>query len=313
MSYETEYLNLCKKILVEGVYTEDRTGTGTYSIFGATTECDLSEGFPILTCKKINPVLPIGELLWMLSGNTDLPSLRRYQNKPEGSHTIWSDDFEKYRSTLISEDPVRYSTGKDFTEDLGAIYGRQLRKFHRGVEYWNDHEEIVHDQFTTLIDNIKAVKVDPNHPMGRRLICTFWNPYDHTVGDKVTCALPACHTDFQCIVCKGKLNLRFSMRSNDVFLGKPFNTVFYATLCHILAKLCGLEVGKLLYFGTDVHIYSNHIEQVNEILSRERVVEVPQLVLPEFETLDELLELTGKDFVVENYKPHGFVKAPQAS
>ncbi|MCP4990276.1 MAG: thymidylate synthase [Colwellia sp.] len=312
-SYEKQYKEMCKNILDNGEFVGDRTKTGVYSIFGGMIRHDLSKGFPILTCKKINPVLPVGELLWMLSGQTDLPSLRKYQSKPEGSHTIWSDDFEKYRKARVAEDPVRYSKDELFEEGLGNIYGKQLRNFHLGVRYWDDHEEETHDQLTTLIDNIKAVVKDPEHPMGRRLRCSFWNPYDHTVGDKVTCALPACHTDFQCIVRNGKLHLQYSMRSNDIFLGNPFNEVFYATLCHCLAQLTGLEVGELVYTGVDIHIYSNHLEQVEEMLSREDVGEVPQIKMPKFETLEDLLELTGKDFVIENYKPHGFIKAPQAS
>lgn len=309
-NYETQYLTLAQKILDEGEYTGDRTGTGTYSIIGSMLRHDLSKGFPILTSKKVNPVLPIGELLWMLSGKTDLPSLRKYQNKPEGSHTIWSDDFEKFWNVL-EEDCEGLSDIYRAKECGGNIYGKQLRRFeigdHAAKDCW------VHDQLTTLIKNIKVVKKDPTHPTGRRLRCTFWNPFDHTVGDKDTCALPACHTDFQCIVRNGKLHLQYAMRSNDLFLGNPFNTVFYATLCHILAQLAGLEVGELVYTGVDVHIYSNHIDQFKEQVSREYIPEVPQILMPKFETLEELLQLTGKDFVVENYKPHAFIRAPQAS
>ncbi len=301
MSYEKQYKDMCRNILDNGEFVGDRTKTGAYSIFGGMIRHDLSRGFPILTCKKINPTLPIGELLWMLSGQTDLPSLRKYQNKTKGSHTIWSDDFEKFwiKTPLNTEKHKNDQSG-------GMIYGKQLRS-------WQFHLGQTHDQLTTLITNIKAVVKDPEHPMGRRLRCSFWNPYDHTVGDKVTCALPACHTDFQCIVRNGKLNLHYSMRSNDGFLGNPFNSTFYAALCHCLAQLTGLEVGELVYTGVDIHIYSNHLEQVEEMLSREDVVEVPQIKMPKFETLEELLELTGKDFVIENYKPHGFIRAPQAS
>ncbi|AUR86248.1 thymidylate synthase [Vibrio phage 1.084.O._10N.261.49.F5] len=309
MNYEEQYLQMCRDILEHGEYTEDRTGTGTYSVMGYTYEHDLSKGFPLLTTKKINFNLVAGELLWILAGKTDLPSLRKYQNKPEGSHTIWSDDFEKFWDTLDEIDEG-YSEPERSEERGGKIYGEQLRRFGcanlEGQDYW------VHDQLTTLIDNIKAVKEDPSHPMARRLICAFWNPYDHTVGDKKWCALPACHTDFQCIVRNGKLNLRFAMRSNDVFLGNPYNTASYALLAHILAKLTGLEVGKLVYFGTDVHIYSTHIEQVEEQLSR-TPREMPKLILPEFETLEDLLKLTGEDFKLEGYNPHSFIKAPQAS
>lgn len=297
MNFETQYLELCSEVLKQGSEQGDRTGTGTLSLSCATLRHDLSLGFPLLTTKKINPALPIGELLWMLSGSTDLPSLRKYQNKPEGSHTIWSDDYQKYED-------LGYGSG----EDLGNIYGKQLRSFSSE----DCGEFVCHDQLTTLLENIKVVVKNPEHPMGRRLRCSFWNPYDHTVGDKITCALPACHTDFQCLVREGKLHLQYSMRSNDLFLGKPFNMVFYATLCHILARLTGLEVGEVIYFGVDVHIYKNHINQVHEMLSREPMP-LPSLMLPEFSTLEELLQLTGEDFIVEDYNPHGFIKAPQAS
>lgn len=320
-NYETNYLDLCKYIIEEGDHVSNRTGVSTYSIFGVKLSCDLAEGLPLLTTKKINPVLPIGELLWMLSGKTDLPSLRKYQNKPEGSHTIWSDDFEKYKQAFSDsiwyEGQTKDKCVKSFVEreELGNIYGKQLRKYKIGDARDNSFlgsSPVFHDQLITLISNIKAVREDIAHPMARRLICSFWNPYDHTTGDKVTCALPACHTDFQCIIRDGKLNLRYAMRSNDVFLGNPFNAVFYATLCHVLAKLTDLSVGELLYFGTDVHIYSNHIEQVKEQLSR-KIKPLPKLILPEFDTLEELLMLTGEDFKLEGYDPHPFIKAPQAS
>lgn len=308
-NYEHQYLNLAQKILDEGKYTEDWTGTGTYSVFGGMIRHDLSKGFPLLTTKKINFNLVAGELLWFLAGKTDLVSLREYQNKPEGSHTIWSDDFEKFWNAL-DEDCEELSD--PYRRELcgGNIYGKQLREFEVGdllaQDYWK------HDQLITLLENIIAVKNNPNHPMGRRLRCSFWNPYDHTVGDKDTCALPACHTDFQCLVRDGKLHLSFSMRSNDLFLGNPYNTASYALLCHILAQLTGLEVGELVYFGNDIHLYSNHIDQIKLQLSREPET-LPEIIMPQFETLDEVLTLTGNDFKLEGYTPYGFIKAPQAS
>jgi thymidylate synthase len=297
--YEEQYIDLCKNILKNGYDTRDRTGTGTLSIFGATLKHNLQEGFPLLTTKKINFNLIVGELLWFLSGKTDLPSLRKYQNKEEDSHTIWDDDFNKFWD--ISDNRVFKNT-----QSGGRIYGEQLRNFNTG-------DVSLHvDQLSVLISNIIKVKKNPNHPTARRLICSFWNPYDHLLGDKQWCALPACHTDFQCLVRDNKLNLRFSMRSNDIFLGNPFNMASYGLLCHILAKLTGLEAGELLYFGTDVHIYKNHIEQVNEQIKRNIKI-CPTLKLPEFSTLDELLDLTGEDFIIENYDPHPFIKAAQSS
>lgn len=298
-NYEEQYLKLLKELLEEGVYTEDRTGTGTYSKFGHVIRHDLSKGFPLLTTKKINFNLVAGELQWFLAGKTDLPSLRKYQNKPEGSHTIWSDDFEKFWNSS----PIY-----KITESGGYIYGRQLRDWRGSF----GGEGLYHDQLTTLIENIKAVKENPNHPTARRLRCSFWNPYDHTVGDKKWCALPACHTDFQCIVRDGKLSLSFTMRSNDLLIGNPFNVASYALLCHILAQLTGLGVGELVYFGNDVHLYSNHVEQAKEQLSRTPKTP-PEIVIPEFNSLEELLTLTGQDFKLRGYNPHAFIKAPQSS
>lgn len=162
------------------------------------------------------------------------------------------------------------------------------------------------DPISDLIDAIKTVK-GGNPVDSRRLYVNNWN-----VSHNETAVLAACHTNFQCLVRDGKLNLSFSMRSSDVFLGLPYNISSYALLCHILAKLTGLEVGELVYFGNDVHLYSNHVDQAKELLSREPR-DLPEIVMPEFETLEELLELTGKDFVLEGYNPHGFIKAPQAS
>ena len=303
MSYEQEYLSLCQRVLDEGEYTEDRTGTGCYSVIGAMMTHDLSEGFPLLTTKKLNFNLIAGELLWFLSGSTTLPTLRKYQCKEKGANTIWSADFNKFKET---QDLGKFTK---ITESLGRVYGYQLRSYF-GVD--PDYNIVVHDQLKTLITNIKATKEDPSHPMARRLRCSFWNPLDHTAGDKKWCALPACHTDFQCIVRNDKLHLSFNMRSNDVFLGNPYNFASYSLLCHILAKLVGLDAGTVTYFGVDVHIYTNHLEQIKEQLSREKT-ETPVLVLPEFNSLEELLALTGEDFKLEGYNPHAFIKAPQAS
>jgi thymidylate synthase len=306
LNYETEYLALCNKVLSEGDFVGDRTGTGTYSIFGGMIRHDLSKGFPLLTTKKINFNLIAGELLWFLSANTDLKSLRKYQNKEKGSHTIWSDDFEKYWDNIdnIGQDIL----GQRCNELGGRIYGKQWRGYYSCNKNGYPFQ---HDQIKTLIDNIIDVK-NGNLKQARRLIVTAWNPYDHTTGEKEVAALSACHDSFQCIVRDGKLNLRFHCRSNDVFLGNPYNVSSYALLCHILSKLTGLEVGELVYMGTDIHIYSNHIEQVKEQLSREPRV-LPELILPEFNSLEDLLKLTGADFKLKGYNPHGFIKAPQAS
>lgn len=302
-----QLLDLYKDVEMNGDYVEDRTGTGCYSVFGRMLRWNLQKGFPLTTTKKVIPALPIGELLWMLAGCTDLPSLRKYQNKEKDSRTIWSADFEKFWEGLSSSNAGYYSQ----VECGGFIYGAQLRHFVAGC-HPEDYDTKPHDQLEELLTNIRGVRDNPKHPMGRRLIVSWWNPEQHTVGDKKVCALPACHTDFQCIVRDGKLNLRFSMRSSDIFLGLPFNIAFYAALTHILAQLTNLEVGELVYMGTDVHMYSNHTEQI--ALQRTRgYMKLPEIVMPEFSTLTQLANMTAKDFKIVGYAPHDTIKAPQAS
>ena len=291
LDYETQYRALCEEILAEGELVSDRTNTGTISKFALSMKHDLSKSFPLLTSKKVNLPLIAGELLWFLSGSTDLVSLRKYQNKKEGDHTIWSDDFKKYHE--VHSDKSTESCG-------GNIYGKQLRSYEDKV-----------DQFTTLLSNIEACKLVPSHPSARRLRCSFWNPVDH-LEDKVTCALPACHTDFQFLLRGDTLNLHFNMRSNDIFLGNPYNTASYALLVHIVAQLTNLKVGTLSYLGVDTHIYTNHLKQVRELLSNEPT-SPPQIIMPEFETVEDLLNLTGNDFKLKGYNPHKFIPAPQAS
>lgn len=300
---EQQYLDLLKDVLDNGKLVEDRTNTGCIRVFSRSMRFDLSEGIPLLTTKKIRWENVVGELLWMLSGKTDLPSLRGYQCKPEGAKTIWTDDFEKYwqRSEQVQKLPDGVAGLARWYEDGGVIYGSTLRHYCKSV-----------DQLTTLIENIKLTKANPNYSMGRRLKCEFWNPTVHLDSESMDAALPACHTGFQCMVDGDKLNLKFNMRSNDLFLGCPYNVFFYGVLTHILAKLTGLKSGELVYDGTDCHIYSNHVEQVKTQIVR-TPKGFPELVLPEFETLEELLTTTAEDFKVTGYDPHGFIAARQAS
>lgn len=305
-SYEEQYLELLEKTLTKGVYCGDRTGTGCYKLFSEGMKFDLRKGFPLLTTKNVNFDNVIGELLWFLNGKTDLPSLRKYQGKAEGAKTIWTDDFNKYWDRLEKEQPASESVCLDrMFENGGYIYGSQLRDYNQEVG--------VVDQLYILIQNILDLKEDPNHPMGRRLKCEFWNPVEHLKMKGVTAALPACHTGFQVVIIGDVLNLHFSMRSNDVFLGAPYNVASYAALAHILAKITGLQVGELSYHGADVHLYSNHKEQALEQLSRSSNQAMPELVLPNITCIDDLQHLTCKDFKIENYFPQSSIKAPQAS
>lgn len=309
-SFDKSYLELLSKVISKGDYVEDRTGTGCYSLFGETLRVDLSTGeFPLLTTKKINFSNIVGELLFFLSGKTDLKTLRHYSDKPEGAHTIWSDDAEKFWKYCECAGGVEKYIYNSRSEELGNIYSKQWRKWHLDEDRLLG--EYTHDQIQTLLDNIKAVR-EGNPTTARRLRVSSWHPYDHTVGDKQWCALPACHTDFQVILRGNTLNLAFTMRSSDVFLGLPYNIASYALLAHILAQLTGYDVGELVYFGVDIHLYYNHTEQAKEQLSR-KPYHTPCLVMPEFDTLEELLKQTAKDFKLPDYKCHEFIKAPQAS
>lgn len=305
-SYEEQYLELLEKTLTKGIYCEDRTGTGCYKLFSEGMKFDLRRGFPLLTTKNINFDNVIGELLWFLNGKTDLPSLRGYQGKPEGAKTIWTDDFNKYWDRVEREQPAGGSICLErMLEYGGHIYGSQLRDYNQEVA--------VVDQLSILIQNIRDLKEDPNHPMGRRLKCEFWNPVEHLKCNGLTAALPACHVGFQVVVIKDTLNLHFNLRSNDIFLGNPYNVSSYAALAHIIAKITDLQVGELSYHGADVHLYSNHKEQALEQLSRSPSHSVPELVLPDITCIDDLQYLTCKDFKIENYFPQSHIKAPQAS
>lgn len=304
--YEDQYLELLEKTLTKGIYCEDRTGTGCYKLFSEGMKFDLRKGFPLITTKNVNFDNVIGELLWFLNGKTDLPSLRKYQGKVEGAKTIWTDDFNKYWDRVEKEQPVGVSVCIDrVLENGGHIYGSQLRDYNQ--------EEGVVDQLSILINNILDLKEDPNHPMGRRLKCEFWNPVEHLKVRGVTAALPACHVGFQVVVIGDTLNLHFNLRSNDIFLGAPYNVASYAALAHIIAKITGLQVGELSYHGADVHLYSNHKEQALEQLSRSSNQAMPELVLPNITCIDDLQHLTCKDFKIENYFPQSSIKAPQAS
>lgn len=305
-SYEKQYLELLEKTLTKGVYCEDRTGTGCYKLFSEGMKFDLREGFPLLTTKKVSFDNVIGELLWFLNGKTDLPSLRKYQGKPEGAKTIWTDDFNKFWNRVEINNGTGTCSGR-LSESGGLIYGFQLRDYNGSMA-----QEGV-DQLSILVHNILELKKAPNHPMGRRLKCEFWNPVEHLKHEGLTAALAACHTGFQVVIIGDVLNLHFSMRSNDVFLGTPYNIASYAALAHILAKITDLQVGELSYHGADVHLYANHKEQALEQISRSPSQSVPELVLPKITCIDDLKSLTCKDFKVENYFPQSPIKAPQAS
>ncbi|MBO4778315.1 MAG: thymidylate synthase, partial [Bacteroidales bacterium] len=220
-----QYLDLVKKILDEGVSKEDRTGTGTLSIFGYQMRFDLQKGFPLLTTKKLYTRAIFHELLWFLKGDTNIKYLH------DNNVTIW-DEWANENG------------------DLGPVYGYQWR-------HWPTYDGGEVDQIANLVQQIKT------NPNSRRLILSSWNA---AMVDNM--ALPPCHTLFQFYVANGKLSCQLYQRSADLFLGVPFNIASYALLTHMIAQVCGLQVGEFIHSFGDVHIYKNHIDQCKLQLTR---------------------------------------------
>lgn len=274
------YLKLMKEVLDEGELTNDRTGTGTIATFGKTLRWNLQESFPAVTTKSLAWKAVVGELLWFLEGSTNIYRLAHLTHQDTEKRTIWHPNYELQGVNL------GYENG-----ELGPVYGSQWRNFH-GV-----------DQIRNLLDSIKK------DPFGRRHMVSAWNPADlHKM------ALPPCHYSFGVkITPSGKLNLFFTMRSNDVFLGLPFNIASYALLAHILAKLTGYEVGELVYFGADVHIYADHVDQCRLQLTREPYTEKITLKMPHFTSLFDLTQYTAAAFKLEGYRHQGVISAKMSA
>ncbi|KGR78901.1 thymidylate synthase [Ureibacillus manganicus] len=314
---EMAYLNLLTHILDNGVKKEDRTGTGTISVFGYQMRFDLNKGFPLLTTKRVPfKLLVASELLWFIKGDTNIRYLLQNNNHiwDEWAFDKWikSDEYdgpdmtnfglraasdEEFAKTL--DEQMKVFTEKVLTDDefaakfgnLGPVYGKQWRS-------WPSEKGETVDQLKKVIDMIKT------NPDSRRLIVSAWNPAE--VDDM---ALPPCHTLFQFYVTDGKLSCQLYQRSADVFLGVPFNIASYALLTHLIAHECGLEVGDFVHSFGDAHIYLNHLDQVNEQLSREPR-ELPKLVInPEKKSIFDI-ELS--DLTMEGYNPHPTIKAPVA-
>ncbi len=278
-----QYHDLLRYVLANGTPTDDRTGTGTTSVFGYQTRYDLRDGFPIVTTKRVPFRWVAEELFWFLSGSTDETKLR------ERGVDIWQE-------WATPEQTARF--GRD-EGDLGPVYGYLWRSF--GGNYPKMDGV---DQIARLIREIET------NPNSRRLIVSGWDP---RVCDDV--ALPPCHTLFQFKVERGRvLHCQLYQRSADAFLGVPFNISSYALLTHLVAHVCGLEAGEFIHTFGDLHIYSNHLEQVNELLSRE------PLPLPELQFVDAdglkgfegLLNFKFEDLKLNNYQSHGKIAAPVA-
>lgn len=270
------YHQLLQHVLDHGHFKSDRTGTGTYSTFGYQMRFDLNEGFPLVTTKKVHLKSIIYELLWFLKGDTNITYLT------DNKVSIWNE-------------------WADPNGDLGPVYGHQWRN-------WNS-EGI--DQIKDVIETIKT------NPDSRRMLVSAWNPsvmpdsnksFEENVANNKA-ALPPCHAFFQFYVSDGKLSCQLYQRSADVFLGVPFNIASYALLTMMVAQVCDLALGDFVHTFGDVHIYSNHLEQVKLQLSRE------QRPLPSMKLNQDIKDIDAfdfEDFELIGYDPHPAIKAPVA-
>ena len=309
-----QYLALCEHILQHGFEKEDRTGTGTKSIFGYQMRFNLQEGFPLLTTKRTYFKLIKTELLWFLKGDTNVRTLIQDKNyiwnewafdkwikseeydgpdmtdfglraaKDEAFAKVLDEQMNIFNEKILADDDFALKYG-----DLGPVYGKQWRS-------WPAPNGESIDQIANVIEQIKK------NPDSRRLIVSAWNP-----AEVDSMALPPCHSFFQFYVADGKLSCQLYQRSADVFLGVPFNIASYALLTHLIAKECGLDVGEFVHTLGDAHIYKNHFDQVNEQLSRDPR-ELPKLQLAD----KSIFDMTSEDITLAGYNPHPPIKAPIA-
>lgn len=274
-----QYLQLMQHVLDTGVKKEDRTGTGTLSVFGYQMRFDLNAGFPLVTTKKCHMRSIIHELLWFLKGETNIAYLS------ENNVKIWdgwaTDDGE-----------------------LGPVYGKQWRS-------WEGVDGQVIDQISELVQQIKT------NPDSRRLIVSAWNPAvlpDTSFTPKENAeqgkqALPPCHTMFQFYVLEGKLSCQLYQRSGDIFLGVPFNIASYALLTMMLAQVCDLQLGDFIHTLGDAHLYVNHLEQASLQLTREPYPLPKMIINP---SIHDIFAFEINDFELKDYQAHDHIKAPVA-
>ena len=272
-----QYLDLLDKILKEGTLKGDRTGSGTLSIFGHQMRFDLSQGFPLVTTKKVHLKSIIHELLWFLKGETNLAYLHEHQ---VNIWNEWADD----------------------QGELGPVYGYQWRS-------WPTPDGRRIDQIKQIIEQLKTT------PNSRRIIVSAWNVADlpdETISPQENVrlgkmALAPCHAFFQFYVAEGKLSCQLYQRSCDTFLGLPFNIASYALLTHIVAQQSGLAVGDFIWTGGDVHLYLNHQDQAHLQLKREPY-SLPTLNIKSKPA--SIFDYKFEDFEINNYQAHEHIKAP---
>lgn len=282
-------------VLANGVRKEDRTDTGTTSVFGYQMRFDLAEGFPLMTTKKLHLKSIVHELLWFLQGDTNIRYLA------QNGVRIWDDwpyaeyqRSEDFAGEDIREFAQRIADDEDFARrwgNLGPVYGYQWRS-------WPAPDGRHVDQIRQVVEQIR------NNPDSRRMIVSAWNPAQV---DQM--ALPPCHAFFQFYVADGKLSCQLYQRSADIFLGVPFNIASYALLTLMIAQVCDLKPGEFVHTLGDAHIYSNHMDQVHEQLGRD-LRDLPQMVINP--KVSDILGFTYDDFTLQNYDPHPSIKAPVA-
>ncbi|BCB04440.1 thymidylate synthase [Bacillus sp. KH172YL63] len=313
---EYGYLDMCRYILDNGSKKEDRTGTGTKSIFGYQMRFDLNEGFPLFTTKSVAFQLVASELLWFIKGDTNIRYLLQHNNN------IWNEwAFKKWVESDAYDGPdmtdfgIRSQEDEEFKElykeqmkifkkmileddqfakefgELGPVYGKQ----------WRDWETARGETIDQLKDVVEQIKCNPD---SRRHLVVAYNP-----GEVSGMALPPCHSLFQFYVSDGKLSCQLYQRSGDVFIGVPFNVASYSLLTHLIAQECGLEVGEFIHTFGDVHIYLNHIEQVETQLKREPR-KLPTLKLNA--NKQSIFEFEMDDIQIVDYHPHPKIKGPIA-
>lgn len=261
-----QYLDLLDNILTNGVEKQDRTGTGTISLFGHQMRFNLQQGFPLLTTKKLHLKSIIYELLWFLQGDTNI----KYLN--DNGVSIWNEWADK-------------------DGNLGPVYGHQWRS-------WPAHDGSQIDQISQVVNSISS------NPDSRRHLVCAWN-----VGDIDRMALPPCHILFQFYVANGKLSCQLYQRSADVFLGVPFNIASYALLTMMMAQVTGLQPGDFVHTFGDVHIYSNHVEQVKLQLTRQPRPLPTMEINPEVKSI---FDFKFEDFKLVGYDPHPHIKGKVA-
>ena len=261
-----QYLDLMRHVRDNGTVKGDRTGTGTLSVFGHQMRFDLSEGFPLVTTKKLHLRSIIHELLWFLSGDSNIRYLK------ENGVSIWDD-------------------WADENGDLGPVYGVQWRN-------WPTPGGGSVDQVSQIMRQLRET------PDSRRIMLSAWN-----VAEIENMALPPCHCLFQFYVADGRLSCQLYQRSCDIFLGVPFNIASYALLTHMLAQQADLEVGDFVWTGGDCHLYSNHLQQADEQLSRE-TLPLPQLKIKR--RPESIFDYRYEDFEILNYQSHPHIKAAVA-